>query len=182
MTLAVDREVLAARAKWRFRGDTRPEFAEPTAAGQESVWDYPRPPILRPDDRLVRVSAGDRLIAESRAAVRVLETASPPTFYLPPDDVDADALRPTKRVTHCEWKGHAREYDAPGAAGAAWTHIDLYPEFAPLAGYFAFYPGKVRCTVDGETVRPQPGGYYGGWVTAEIAGPFKSGDAATAWW
>ena len=182
MALVVTGEVRSARAKWRYRGDRRPPFAVRPGDGQESVWDYPRPPRMSADERRVRVTAAGRLVAESRTAVRVLETASPPTFYIPSGDVDGNLLVPTPRTTLCEWKGVAREYDLADIAGAAWTYVETFPEFAPIAGYVAFYPGKVDCTVDGETVRPQPGGHYGGWITAEIVGPFKTGDPATAWW
>ena len=182
MTLSATREVLAARAKWRYRGGRRPPFAETPGQRQESVWDYPRPPLMVADRRRIRVSTADRLVAESTTAVRVLETASPPTFYLPPDDVDTSLLRATTRLTPCEWKGVAREYDVAAITGAGWTYSETFPEFADLDGYFSFYPGKLRCTVEGETVKPQPGGYYGGWITAEIVGPFKTGSAANAWW
>ena len=182
MMLSATREVLAARAKWRYRGGRRPPFAETPGQRQESVWDYPRPPRMVADRRRIRVLTADRLVAESTTTVRVLETASPPTFYLPPDDVDTSLLRATTRLTQCEWKGVAREYDVAAIAGAAWTYLETFPEFADLAGYFSFYPGKLCCAVDGETVKPQPGGYYGGWITAEIVGPFKTGGAANAWW
>ena len=182
MPLAVTAAVLDARAKWRYRGDGRPPFAHVPGDRQESVWDYPRPPRMLGDARRVHVAAAGRAVAESTAAVRVLETASPPTFYLPPGDVDRHLLRQTSRRTLCEWKGLASEYDVADMPGAAWTYVETFPEFAALAGYFAFYPGKVDCTVDGEPVRPQPGGYYGGWITDEIIGPFKTGDPVTAGW
>ena len=173
--------VLAARAKWRFRGLARPSFAQEPGPGQESVWDYPRPPRLASDTRRVRVTHGQRVLADSTAAVRILETASPPTFYVPPEDVDATLLRPSARTTLCEWKGIAREFDAVDRTGVAWAYLDTFPEFDPIAGYFSFYPARVRCTVDGEAVRPQPGGYYGGWLTDEIVGPVK-GEAGSEGW
>ena len=182
MAVAATRDVLEARAKWRYRGDERPPFAQARLAGQESVWDYPRPPCVVSDHRRVRVIADGRVVAESNRAVRVLETASPPTFYVPAADVDANSMRHAPGTTHCEWKGLARAYDVAGVANAAWTYVETYPEYALLAGHFAFYPAKLDCTVDGEPVVPQPGGYYGGWVTAEIVGPFKTGDPSTAWW
>ena len=182
MTLKPTTDVLAARAKWRYRGESRPPFALPPAPGRESVWDYPRPPSIDADSRRVRVLADARLVAETTAAVRVLETASPPTFYLPPDDVDADAVQPTTRCMRCEWKGQARAYDVAGIAAAGWAYIETFPEFAAIEGYYAFYPAELHCTVAGETVEPQAGGYYGGWITTEIVGPFKTGDPETAWW
>ena len=182
MALAATRDVLVARGKWRYRGDERPPFAQDPQAGQESVWDYPRPPRVAVDPRRVRVVAAGRVVADSTRALRVLETASPPTFYVPAADVDVGSMRQTSATTHCEWKGVARAYDVPGVADAAWTYVETYPEYASLAGHFAFYPAKLDCTVDGEAVVAQPGGYYGGWVTAEVVGPFKTGDQATAWW
>ena len=174
--------VLAARAKWRFRGQGRPAFALPCAAGQESVWDYPRPPRLAPDSRRIRVRCRDELIADSVRAIRVLETASPPTFYLPPDDVALDRLTPKPNRTFCEWKGWARHYDLPAAPDAAWRYTETFPEFAAIRGFVAFYPAKACCTVDGELVQPQPGGYYGGWITSELVGPFKGEPSAEFWW
>ena len=173
--------VLAARAKWRFRGLARPSFAQEPGPGQESVWDFPRPPRLASDTRRVRVALGQRVLADSTAAVRILETASPPTFYVPPEDVDATLLRPSARTTLCEWKGIAREFDVADRTGVAWAYLDAFPEFDAVAGYISFYPARVRCTVDGEAVRPQPGGYYGGWLTDEIVGPVK-GEAGSEGW
>lgn len=182
MALVPTGDVLAARRKWRYRGDGRPPFAQIPQAGQESVWDYPRPPRIVRDHRPVGVVAAGHLVAESTRALRVLETASPPTFYVPAADVDANAMRRAAGTTHCEWKGIARTYDVAGVSGAAWTYVETYSEYASLAGYFAFYPMRLDCIVDGEVVVAQPGGYYGGWVTAEIVGPYKSGDPSTAWW
>ena len=171
-----------AREKWVHRGAERPKFATPTKAGQESVWDYPRPPILQPDTRHVQVFANEHLVAESNETYRVLETASPPTFYLPTSDVNLELLKPTTRTTHCEWKGDAREYEVDGIQAAAWSYFDTLPEFDAINGFYSFYPRQVKCVVAGEIVTPQPGGYYGGWVTKEIVGPFKSGDRGTASW
>ena len=111
----------------------------------------------------------------------MLETASPPAFYLPPADVDDALLHPSGRTTFCEWKGLAHEFDLAERPGVAWAYVDTFPEFTDIAGYFSFYPGRLHCTVDGETVRAQPGDYYGGWVTAEIVGPTK-GAPGSAWW
>lgn len=156
--------------------------------GQESVWDYPRPPCIVADTRLVEVSREGRRLARSRGAVRVLETASPPTFYLPPGDVDLAQLERVPGRSHCEWKGEAR-YLAPsggsgsgeGAAPIAWTYPDPFPEFESIRDWIAFYPGRVECRVDGERVRPQPGGFYGGWITDEIVGPVKGEPGSEAW-
>ncbi len=174
-----------ARAGWQHRGARRPEFAQTPQPGQESVWDYPRPPALVADQREVVVSHGEIEVARSRRSYRVLETASPPTFYLPPEEVNTQWLTPSPTVrSFCEWKGEARYWllkDAASAEPVAWTYLAPYDEFAPLAGYFAFYPGRVTCQVAGETVRPQSSGFYGGWVTDDIVGPFK-GEPGTSGW
>lgn len=171
------------RSMWKYRGQQRPPFAEEPDPGQESVWDYPRPPRLEEDGRLVEVYQDSLLIAATRDAVRVLETASPPTFYLPPGDVRTELLRETGRSSSCEWKGRASYHayhEAPEEA-IAWCYLNPPAEYAQIAGYFSFYPGRVRCLVAGERVRPQPGGFYGGWLTDEIAGPVK-GEPGTGGW
>ena len=175
--------VAAARSKWRHRGEQRPPFALAPAAGQESVWDYPRPPRIDVERRRVEVFdlAGLRL-ADSTDALRVLETASPPTFYLPPADVRADLLRPSTQGAFCEWKGTATHFNVGDAPNVAWAYLDPFPEFAAIAGWFAFYAGRLRGRVGGEWAQPQPGGYYGGWVTAEVVGPFKGEAGSAAWW
>ena len=172
-----------ARSQWTNTGRARPPFAEEPGPGQESVWDYPRPPALVADERLVVVGDPDQPLASTRGALRVLETASPPTFYLPPGDVDTGRLIVVPGSSMCEWKGQARYWalaDQPDDV-IAWDYPNPFPEFEPLAGHLSFYPGRVRCTVDGEVVRPQPGGFYGGWITDEIVGPVK-GEAGTGGW
>ena len=176
-----------ARSKWHYVGKTRPEFAEAPADGQESVWDYPRPPRIAPDRRRIRVIAAGLTVADTRQAVRVLETSSPPTFYLPPADIRMDCLEPEDEDegSVCEWKGNAR-YFAIHCGNvhlprAAWCYPNPFPEFEAITDYISFYPAKVECYVDDERVRPQPGGFYGGWVTSEIVGPFK-GEPDTSTW
>ncbi len=172
--LQATRAVLRHREQWQYRGQGRPPFAIIPGDGQESVWDYPRPPRLAPDDRRVEVAYGDRRLADTVRAIRVLETASPPTFYLPVADVDMQALVENGSQSTCEWKGIAVGLDlGDGAADVAWTYPETYPEFAAIAGWIAFYPSRVDCSVASERVRPQPGGYYGGWITREVVGPFK---------
>ena len=168
---------------WTNTGDQRPPFAVEPGPGQESVWDYPRPPRIDPDRRRVVVGEVDDPLAETTGAVRILETASPPTFYLPPDDVRVGRLVGADGRSFCEWKGEARYWafsEAPGDP-VGWTYPTPLPEFAAIAGWFAFYPGRVECRVDGEVVRPQAGGFYGGWVTDEIVGPHK-GEPGTGGW
>lgn len=170
---------------WQHTGGKRPPFAIAPGEGQESVWDYPRPPILVPDTRLVVVRAGGRLIAETRRAVRVLETASPPTFYVSPDDVRQEWLQPASGSSHCEWKGAAAYWSVLGEDGvlesAAWSYPLPTARFTAIAGWLSFYPARLHCEVDGERVLPQPGGFYGGWLTREIVGPVK-GEAGTGGW
>lgn len=169
---------------WKYTGNEHPPFAETPRAGQESVWDYPRPPRLVADERTVEVRAGTTLLARSARSLRVLETASPPTFYVPPEDVATALLVRVDASSWCEWKGRA-VYDAlakaPEKGPVAWRYPEPHGDYAALAGYVGFFPGRVRCTVDGERVRPQPGGFYGGWITDEIVGPFK-GEPGTEDW
>ena len=169
---------------WKYRGQERPPFAQEPGPGQESVWDYPRPPRVDPDDRRVLVRSTDMLLADSRRALRVLETASPPTFYVPEEDVDLDRLAPVHGSSLCEWKGAARYWglrDAPALGAVAWSYPHPGARFAALRAHFAFYPGRVACYVDDERVRPQDGGFYGGWVTDELVGPFKGAPGTGHW-
>ncbi len=169
-----------AQAAWRWRGAERPPFAIEPRDGEESVWDYPRPPLLVADARHILVRAGDTIIADTRDALRVLETASPPTFYLPARDVRGDLLIRANGVSRCEWKGEAQYWslrDEP----VAWSYPDPLPAFAALRDHFAFYPQRLACTVDAERVTPQPGGFYAGWITHEIVGPWK-GERGTEGW
>ena len=170
---------------WEFDGQKRPAFAVSPAHGQESVWDYPRPPRLAQDARRVEVRHGPHLIADSTRAWRVLETASPPTFYLPVEDVAMEFLKPAAGNSFCEWKGSATYFTlaVSGVPGqpVAWSYLRPTAAFTRLAGCLSFYPGRVQCRVGGELVRAQPGGFYGGWVTDEIGGPFK-GEPGTGHW
>lgn len=174
-----------AQDSWRMHGQARPAGAVQPGPGQESVWDYPRPPLIVKDTRLVQVRLDGVLVAETRAALRVLETASPPTFYLPPGAVKFDCLQPDTMTSFCEWKGQAKYFTVCAGAhcvpNAAWSYPEPFAEFAALGNYLAFYPDRLECYVDGERVRAQAGGYYGGWISAEIVGPFK-GEPGTSGW
>ena len=178
-------ELERIRGGWANNGAVRPEFAVEPQSGQESVWDYPRPPLLVPDPREVVVCVEGTEIARSAQALRLLETASPPTFYLPPDDVVTAALSGAIGSSFCEWKGAATYWDFEQAgvrtAEVAWSYNEPFGEFAGLAGYYSFYPSRAECFVAGERVRPQAGGFYGGWITDEIVGPFK-GEPGTGGW
>lgn len=154
--------------------------------GQESVWDYPRPPRLEDTDAHIQIVLGGIVIADSRHAKRVLETSHPPVYYLPPEDVRSEHFTPASRQSYCEWKGMASYFNiaANGKAApqSAWYYPDPTPAFAALRNYIAVYPGRMdQCTVNGERVTPQSGGFYGGWITSGIAGPFK-GDPGTMGW
>ncbi|GAB3887141.1 DUF427 domain-containing protein [Terrabacter terrigena] len=158
----------------------------PTGPGQESVWDYPRPPSVEPTDELVEVVLGGEVVASTRAALRLLETSHPPTYYLPRDAFAEDALQPAEGHTHCEWKGQASWFDLVAgdrrAARAAWHYPDPAPAYAVLLGHVAVMPALVdECRVDGQRVRPQEGGFYGGWITDRVVGPFKGGPGSWGW-
>ena len=126
-------------------------------------------------------------IGRSANAVRILETAGPPTFYLPPEDVRLDLLVSAFGESLCEWKGVASYWSvrasAAGSEGAnvAWSYRDPLSGFERINDYVAFYPARVACWVADERVRPQPGGFYGGWVTDELTGPFKGEPGSADW-
>jgi uncharacterized protein (DUF427 family) len=153
----------------------------------ESVWDYPRPPRLEPTTRRIRVVLGGETIADTTRAHRVLETSHPPVYYVPREDVAAGALVPSgARTTMCEWKGAASYYDVVAggtrAERAAWTYHRPLPEFEAIADAVAFYPAAMdACFVDDERVEPQPGDFYGGWITSDVTGPFKGARGTTGW-
>ncbi|MCW2623081.1 MAG: hypothetical protein JWL64_2683 [Frankiales bacterium] len=158
----------------------------PTAPGQESVWSYPRPPRVEPDRREVVVVLGGVEVCRTSRAQRVLETSHPPGWYLPIEDALAGVLEPAEGTSYCEWKGLAAYFDlvAGGvrAPRAAWAYAAPVPAYASLRGTFSLYPEAVdEVLVAGERVRPQPGGFYGGWVTGEVVGPFKGGPGSMYW-
>ena len=159
----------------------------PAAPGQESVWDFPRPARAEAFGGHLEVIFDGRVLAETRGGMRTLETSHPPTYYFPPNDVDMSRLRldPGRRSL-CEWKGQANYFDVLSggrvAAGAAWCYRWPTGAFSALAGFLAFYPAAMDvCRVDGEVATPQPGGFYGGWVTSAVVGPFK-GEPGTMGW
>ena len=170
---------------WRWYGRERPSFAVAPGPGQESVWDYPRPPRVASDAREVVVRAGDVELARTSIALRVLETASPPTFYLPPEDVRTEHLERTGGTSWCEWKGAATYWDVVldgrRLERVAWSYDDPTPPFAALRGHLGFYPAHLACFVGGVRVTPQPGRFYGGWVTPEIVGPIKGEPGSEGW-
>ncbi|MGM0589573.1 MAG: DUF427 domain-containing protein [Bacteroidota bacterium] len=170
---------------FEYDGTERPDFAIEPKDGQESVWDYPRPPRLEADHREVTVKVEGSQLAHTSRAMRVLETASPPTFYIPPEAVYTELFIKSDHTTHCEWKGRATYWnlhtDNIVIPNAAWSYEDPKGTFAPIAGYFSFYPSKVMCWINDEPVKPQPGSFYGGWMTSEIVGPVKGEDDTQTW-
>lgn len=162
------------------------EVRPPLEPGQESVWDYPRPPRVEETTRHLQIVFNGVVIADTRRAWRVLETSHPPVYYLPPDDVQRQYLARTSGSSYCEWKGSAGYYtltvEDRSVPNAAWFYPNPTPAFAAIRDYIAFYPGKMdRCTVDGEVVQAQAGDFYGGWITKEIVGPFKGGPGTVGW-
>jgi uncharacterized protein (DUF427 family) len=163
----------------------RPQRIEPQP-GQESVWDYPRPPRLEPSSKRIRVIFNGETIADTTSAYRVLETSHPPVYYIPPEDIKMEYLHPTNRQTFCEWKGQGSYYTVQvgekQAPNAAWYYPQPTPEFEAIKDYVAFYPSRMEaCYVDDEQVKAQEGDFYGGWITSEIVGPFKGGGRTWGW-
>ena len=169
---------------WEYTGQKRPAFADEPGPECESVWDYPRPPILVSTDRRVLVSFDGREIARTASVFRILETASPPSYYLPESSVDWDQLVHSSGSSFCEWKGEAQYWalaSDPSGEAVAWSYGKPRGVFAAIRNGVSFYPGRVECFVDGERVRAQPGHFYGGWITDEIVGPVK-GEPGTGHW
>ena len=159
---------------------------DPAGPGQETVWAYPRPAIAQLSDRHVRIEHRGTVIADTRAAIRTLETSHPPSWYLPPTDIATGLLRRSERRSFCEWKGQAvywhLEVDGDLLRDVAWSYPDPTRAFVSLRDHLAFYAAPLdRCTIDGEVVRPQPGGFYGGWITSDLAGPFKGVPGSMGW-
>jgi uncharacterized protein (DUF427 family) len=175
----------AARASWTNRGQKRPAFAIAPGPGQESVWDYPRPPLIVSDPREVIVRWGGRLVVRTQRALRVLETSHPPTFYLPLADTDRSLLREAAGASYCEWKGPARYWSLVDGGETleriGWSYPAPLPGAEILHDRIAFYAHTLACTVGGEPAQPQPGGFYGGWITPELVGPFKGIAGSQGW-
>lgn len=160
-------------------------------AGQESVWDYPRPPRLEATEKHLEIVVNGVKIADTRRAFRVLETSHPPVYYIPPEDMKREHLEPSVNSSFCEWKGGAAYFTVRvGNAvvrDAAWYYTNPSPGFFPIRNFVAFYAARMRvlegdgCFVDGERVRPQPGDFYGGWITTDVVGPFKGQPGSSGW-
>lgn len=163
-----------------------PVTPDPIGPGQESVWDYPRPPRVEAVCERVTIELGGEVIVDTTDVVRVLETSHPPVYYLPVAAFVAGALKPAEGSSLCEFKGMASYVDVVGGGRvrerAGWGYPDPAPGFEGLRGRVAVYAGAMdRCTVAGETVQPQPGGFYGGWITAAVVGPFKGVQGSMGW-
>lgn len=163
-----------------------PVRPEPVGPGQESVWTFPRPAIAQATGAHLVVILGGTTVAETRRGIRTIETSHPPSYYVPPDDIAPDALMPVRGGSLCEWKGAARYFDVQAGgvrrSRAAWSYPEPTGSFASIRGYVAFYAGAMEaCYVDGERVVPQPGEFYGGWITSHVAGPFKGGPGSAGW-
>ncbi len=174
--------------RWRRAPRTRPdpEDIQKPGPGQESVWDYPRPPRIEPVARPIRITFAGVEIAATTAAYRIVETAGAPGYYLPPHDVRTEFLRRNDHASLCEWKGQAHYWSlhvgTRAVENAAWSYPAPEPEYAAIRDHFAFFAGRVdACYLGGERVSPQPGGFYGGWVTADIVGPFKGLPGSESW-
>lgn len=154
--------------------------------GQESVWDYPRPPRVEPTSKRVRVVFNGETIVDTTGAYRVLETSHPPTYYIPREDVKMAYFTPTSRRTMCEFKGAASYFTIQVgdkvAQDAAWCYATPTPGFVQIKDYLCFYPSRMdACYVDDEQVQAQAGDFYGGWITSDIVGPFKGGAGTWGW-
>ncbi|MCA6075633.1 DUF427 domain-containing protein [Fulvivirga sedimenti] len=163
----------------------RPKPVKPKG-GQESVWDYPRPPKLEEVTKTIEVYFNGVLLVRSARTYRVLETSHPPVYYIPQDDVAMEYLVPSDRTTYCEWKGRGRYFSVQVGdrmeQDAAWYYSDPIGRFGPIKNYLAFYAHKMdKCLVDGEVVTPQPGNFYGGWITKDVVGPFKGVEGSFGW-
>ena len=162
----------------------------PPGPGQESVWDYPRPPRVEETSKHIEVIFNGVVIADTRRAKRILETSHPPSYYIPPEDVRLKEYFKATSDRHssfCEWKGAASYYtievNGKRAENAAWYYTKPTPgPFAAIKDHVAFYPGRMdECRVDGERVTPQPGQFYGGWITKDLVGPFKGAPGTMGW-
>jgi uncharacterized protein (DUF427 family) len=163
-----------------------PPQRTPPAPGQESVWDYPRPPRLEATSKRLQVIFNGQTIADTTRGYRLLETSHPPTYYIPPEDVQMQFLHRTGHSSICEWKGQAGYYSVvvgeKTAVNAVWFYATPQPTYAAIQNHLCFYAQPMdACYVAGELVVPQPGDFYGGWITKDICGPFK-GEEGSWWW
>ncbi|EQB11431.1 DUF427 domain-containing protein [Sphingobium lactosutens] len=161
-------------------------WRDPVQPGQQSVWDFPRPAIALPSTAHIGIDHAGTIVADSRRSIRTLETSHPPSYYIPPDDIAPGILRRAGGGSFCEWKGAAIYWDVVIGdvvlPRVGWSYPDPSRAFAMLRDHVAFYARPFdRCAVDGETVTPQPGDFYGGWITSHVAGPFKGIPGSQGW-
>jgi len=159
---------------------------DPIAEGQESVWSYPRPPRAELSLKPLKIIHRGVTVAETDTTIRTLETSHPPTYYIPPAGVSMGLLHQSQKRSFCEWKGVAIYYDVrigdERLRDAAWSYPEPTAAFAALKDHIAFYASPFdTCSVDGEAVTPQPGGFYGGWITKDVKGPFKGVPGSNFW-
>jgi uncharacterized protein (DUF427 family) len=180
--------VQSASPDRRYEDDFMPDHPHPQtpAGGQESVWDYPRPPRVEPTSKRIRVIVAGVTLADTTRAYRVLETSHPPTYYIPPADIQMALLKPISRRTVCEFKGAASywtfSHEGRVIEAIAWSYATPNRGYEAIANHLAFYPSKAdACTVNGEQVQAQEGDFYGGWITSDIVGPFKGGPGTWGW-
>ncbi len=173
-----------ARDSWGQNGNERPSFAIQPKEGQRSVWDFPRPPKIEDVNKRVSVKHQGKSIVDTKDAKAVLETASPPTYYIPEQDVEISQLTKIPgKSSFCEWKGNAEywalrtDIDNP----VAWSYPSPFEEFEKIKNHFGFYPQRLDCEVDGEKVTSQPGSFYAGWITPDLVGPFKGEKGTESW-
>lgn len=173
-----------ARESWSNTGNKRPSFAIEPRKGQRSVWDFPRPPIIEKVAKSVLVNYMGGRIADSNRTLAVLETASPPTYYIPEIDIDMSLLvQIPGKTSMCEWKGRAiylalkTTTDRP----VAWSYLNPFLGFQELKNHVAFYPQHLECYIDGERVKAQVSDFYAGWITEDLTGPFKGKKGTEHW-
>jgi uncharacterized protein (DUF427 family) len=172
--------------EWTFVWRARPVNIVLPGPGQESVWSYPRPPRVERVEPRIRVELDDRTLADTVQALRVCETASPPAYYIPRGDVEMGLLERSPRRSCCEWKGMAAYWSVrvgdSVVKDAGWSYPTPWPGFEAIRDWIAFHPGRVdACWVGVHRVRPQPGSFYGGWITPNLVGPFKGSPGSEHW-
>lgn len=173
-----------SRNKWQYNGSKRPPFAIEPKEGQQSVWDFPRPPRIISVEKEITVFSGDVLLASTPNALATQETASPPNYYIPPANIAMEHfIKMPGKSSLCEWKGSATYWALATnpAMAVGWSYEKPFPEFEAITGFLSFYPDKVDCFVGEEKARPQTSAFYGGWITDDLTGPFK-GEPGTGHW
>ncbi|GMN10194.1 DUF427 domain-containing protein [Croceitalea sp. MTPC9] len=173
-----------ARMSWEYNGKGRPPFAKEPKKGQISVWDFPRPPAIEKVKKEISVYQEKNCLAKTRNGYAIMETAHPPSYYIPPTDINQNFLiRIPNKKSLCEWKGSAIYWalKTDPEQAIAWSYPDPFSEFEAIKDHLAFYPQQLNCFIKQEKVTPQPGKSYAGWITTNLVGPFK-GEPGTGHW